>query len=92
VSDETGNHGGVTAGEIWDKTSPGLEKALAVYDKKEMPETQESSWIAGRTTKVSCQRDLDAILDTVLAVLETCGAAGYRTRIRNLDADIAASH
>ena len=31
------------------------------------------------------------ILNTLLAVLETCGAAGYRTRIRNLVADNATS-
>ena len=38
----------------------------------------------GRTTKESCQNDLGEILDAVLAVLGTCGAAGYRTRIRDL--------
>jgi hypothetical protein len=80
-----------TAGQLWNKASPGLEKALAVYDTKESPDTPDSSWIPGRTTKASCEKDLDSILDTVLAVLETCGAAGYRTRIRNLQSDIAVS-
>jgi hypothetical protein len=80
-----------TAGELWTKASPALEKALDIYGRKESPDTPESSWIPGRTTKSSCQQDLDSILDTVLAVLGTCGAAGYRQRIRDLQADNAAS-
>jgi hypothetical protein len=80
-----------SVGELWEKTSPELEKALAIYNRKESPDTPESSWIPGRTTKAGCQRDLDAILDTVLAVLGTCGAAGYRQRIRNLQADNSTS-
>lgn len=80
-----------TAGNLWDKASPNLEKALAIYDKKESPDTLASTWIPFRTTKESCQKDLETILDTVLAVLGTCGAAGYRTRLRNLQADIATS-
>jgi hypothetical protein len=80
-----------TAGELWSKASPALEKALDIYDRKESPDTPESSWIPGRTTKSSCQEDLDSILDTVLAVLGTCGAAGHRHRIRDLQADNAAS-
>src|ERR1035438_5222487 len=80
-----------TAGALWDKASPDLEKALAIYDKKESQDIPGSTWIPFRTTQESCQRDIEAILDTVLAVLGTCGAAGYRTRIRNLQADIATS-
>ena len=80
-----------TAGDLWEKASPDLEKALAIYDKKESPDTPVSAWIPLRTTKESCQRDIEKILETVLAVLGTCGAAGYRTRIRNLQADIATS-
>jgi hypothetical protein len=80
-----------TAGDLWEKASPELEKALAIYDKKDLPDTPPSTWIPLRTTKESCQKDIEAILDTVLAVLGTCGAAGYRTRIRNLQADTATS-
>ena len=80
-----------TSGELWTKASPSLEKALDIYDRKESVDTPESSWIPGRTTKSRCQQDLDSILDTVLAVLGTCGAAGYRQRIRDLQADNAAS-
>jgi hypothetical protein len=80
-----------TAGELWTKASSALEKALDIYDRKESPNTPESSWIPGRTTKSSCQEDLDSILDTVLAVLGICGAAGYRQRIRDLQADNAVS-
>lgn len=76
-----------SAGELWMKASPALEKALDIYDRKEAPDTPESSWIPGRTTKSSCQQDLDSILDIVSAVLGTCGATGYRQRIRNLHAD-----
>ncbi len=75
-----------TAGELWDKVSPQLEKALAIYERKESPDTPESSRIPGRTTKKSCQEDFEELLDTVLTILGTCGAAGYRTRIRNLEA------
>ncbi len=77
------------AGDLWEGTVSDLEKALAIYDKRESPETPSSTWIPFRASKESCQKDLDAILDTVLAILGTCGAAGYRTRIRNLQADIA---
>lgn len=80
-----------TAGELWTKAAPALEKALDIYDCKESPETPESSWIPGRTTKSSCQEDLNSILDTVLAVLGTCGAAAYKQRIRDLQTDNAAS-
>jgi hypothetical protein len=80
-----------TVGDLWEKASPELEKALAIYNRKELPDTPASSWIPGRTTKASCQRDLDAILDTVLAVLGACGAVGYRQRIRNLQADNSTS-
>jgi hypothetical protein len=80
-----------TAGELWEKASPDLEKALAIYDKKESQDTPASTWIPLRTTTESCQKDIETILDTVLAVLGTCSAAGYRTRIRNLQADIATS-
>lgn len=73
-----------SAGELWEKVSPELKKALAIHNLKESPETPESSWIPGRKTKRSCQENIDEILDTVLAVLGTCGAAGYRTKIRNL--------
>lgn len=79
------------ASDLWDKASPGLEKALAIYDLKESADTPASTWVPFRTTKESCQKDLDTILDTVLAVLGACGAAGHRTRIRNLQADIATS-
>lgn len=81
-----------SAGESCGQVSPELEKALAIYNRKESPYTPESSWIPGRTTKAGCQRDLGAILDTVLAVLGTCGAVDYRQRIRNLQADNSTSH
>jgi hypothetical protein len=81
-----------SAGELWEQVSPELEKALAIYNRKESPDTPESSWIPGRTTKAGCQRDLGVILDTVLAVLGTCGASDYRQRIRNLQADNSTSH
>lgn len=80
-----------TAGDLWEKASPGLERALAIYEKKESPNTPSSKWIPVGTTKKTCQKDIETNLDTVLAVLGTCGAAGYRTRIRNLQADIATS-
>ncbi len=72
---------------LWKDVSPALEKALAVYDRQESPEIPERTWVPWRETKKSCQQDIEEILDTVLAVLGTCGAAGYRTRIRNLQAD-----
>lgn len=78
-------------GDLWEKTAPELEKALAIYDKKESAETPSSTWIPFRTSKESCQKDLDTILDAVLAILGTCGAAGYRTRVRTLQADVAAA-
>lgn len=80
-----------TAAELWRDASPKLDKALAAYDRKEAAETPESSWVPGRVTKRSCQQDLETILDTVLAVLGTCGAAGCRERIRRFQADNAAS-
>ena len=73
-----------TAGELWDEATPELEKALAVYDKKESLDTPASTWIPFRDSKDSCQKDLDKILDALLVILGACGAAGYRTRIRDL--------
>lgn len=64
-----------TAAELWREASPMLEKALAIYDRKERADTLQSSWVPGRTTKKSCQKDLETILDLLLAVLGTCGAA-----------------
>lgn len=76
-----------TAGDLWEKAVPDLEKALAVYDKKESPDIPDRTWVPFRESKEGCQKDLDKILDTVLGVLETCGASGYRSRIRNLQAE-----
>ncbi len=73
-----------TPEELWERVSPKLNDALTVYDRKERRETPESSRIPGRTTRESCQSELDEILDAVLAVLGTCGAAGYRAQIRDL--------
>lgn len=80
-----------TAAELWRDASSKLEKALVIYDRRESPDTLPSSWVPGRTTKESCQKDLETILDAVLAVLGTCGAAGYRDRIRRLQADNSVS-
>ncbi len=80
-----------TAGELWEKASPPLEKALAIYDRKESEDTPESTWIPWRETKKRCQQDIEDILDTLLAVLGTCGAVGYRTRIRYLQIENEAS-
>jgi hypothetical protein len=33
------------AGELWKKTSPQLEKALAIYAREESEDTPQSSWI-----------------------------------------------
>jgi hypothetical protein len=79
------------ASDLWGKAYPGLEKTLAICDLKESADMPTSTWVPFRTTKESCQKDLDSILDTVLAILGACGAAGHRTRIRNLQADIATS-
>lgn len=76
-------------GELWKRVSPQFEKALAIYDRRESESTPESSWIPFRETRKSCQQDMEDILDTVLAVLGTCGANGYRHRIRNLQRDNA---
>ena len=76
-----------SAGALWEKATPKLEKALEVYNQKNSDNTPESSWVPGRKTKATCQSDLESILEAVLSVLETCGAAGYRTRIRQLLAD-----
>ena len=103
-----------TAGDLWEKAVPDLEKALAILDKKESKDTPEFSWnplrkalaIFGEKespdapeyswnpllrSKAGCQKDLDKVLDATLVVLGACGAAGYRTRIRNLQADVATS-
>lgn len=80
-----------TAADLWRKASPNLEKALAIYDRGEATDTPESSWVPWRTSKESCQKDLGTILDMVLDVLGTCGAAGYRQRIRDLETDNATS-
>ena len=82
---------GPTAGELWDRVSPRVEKALTIYGKMESPSTRDSTWIPFVDSKENCQKELDEILDALLEVLETCGAAGYRRRIRGLQADIAKS-
>lgn len=50
-------------GKLWDKATSALEKALVVYDRKDSPDTPESSWIPGRTIKDSCRKDLDSIFE-----------------------------
>jgi hypothetical protein len=80
-----------TAGDLWEKAVPDLEKALAILDKKESKDTPEFSWNPLLRSKAGCQKDLDKVLDATLVVLGACGAAGYRTRIRNLQADVATS-
>jgi hypothetical protein len=80
-----------TAGELWQETSPELERALAVYERKESADTPESTWIPFRNSKAGCQKDLDKTLDAPLVVLGACAAAGHSTRIRNLQADVTAS-
>jgi hypothetical protein len=80
-----------SAGELWEKASPDLDKALAVYDERESPDTPESTWNPFRRSKEGCQKDLDKLLDGVLVILGTCGAAGYRGRIRDLQTEIEAS-
>jgi len=80
-----------TAGVLWDRVSRRVEKALTIYDKMESPSTRDSTWIPFVESKESCQKELDEILDALLEVLETCGAAGYRKSIRGLQVDIAKS-
>lgn len=79
-----------TAGAIWEKAAPDLDKALAVFDQKESPSTPDSAWNPFADTKQSCQKDLETILDALLVVLGTCGAVGYRSRIRICHDDIRA--
>ena len=80
-----------TAGDLWEKAPPSLEKALAIYDRQQAGDTPTSTWIPFRTTKESCKKDLETTLNSILVVLGRCGAAGYRTRIRNLQVEIATS-
>lgn len=80
-----------TVGELWEEASPDLEKALVVYDKLELPTTPESNWNPFADSKESCQKEINRILDTLLVLLGTCGAAGYRDRIRNLEADVVSA-
>jgi hypothetical protein len=78
-----------TAGELWDKVSPRVDNALTIYGK--MESAPDSTWNPFADSKKSLKKELDEILDALLEVLEMCGAAGYRKRIRNLQADIATS-
>jgi hypothetical protein len=57
----------------------------------ELPALPDSDWNPFVDTKESCQKELDAILDALLEVLETCAGVGYREHIRSFQADIAAS-
>ncbi len=68
-----------------------LRKTVGIIAKKASSDTSEYSWNPFCDSQESCQADLDKILDGVLAILGTCGAAGYRTRIRQLQAEIGAS-
>jgi hypothetical protein len=78
-----------TAGALWVKASPDLDKALAVYDKMESPNTPESTWNPFAESKATCKEDLDKILDALLLVLGACGAVGYRKQIKSLQTKIA---
>jgi hypothetical protein len=78
-------------GSLWEKALPDLDKALAAYNKMESPSTPESTWIPFGNSKARCQEELDKILDALLVILGTCGAAGYRRKIRNCQSEIAAS-
>ena len=80
-----------TVGELWEKASPDIEKALAIYDKMEASSTPETTWNLFGNSKTNCQRDLDQILDALLGVLGICGAAGYRKKIEKLKDEIAES-
>ena len=54
---------GPTAGELWDRVSPRVEKALTIYGKMESPSTRDSTWIPFVDSKENCQKELDEILD-----------------------------
>jgi hypothetical protein len=78
-----------TAGELWDKVSPRVDNGLTIYGK--MESAPDSTWNPFADSKKSLKKELDEILDALLEVLEMCGAAGYRKRIRSLQVDISTS-
>jgi hypothetical protein len=77
--------------EIWKLINPTLDRGLAVYDKGVSAATPESTLNPLRDSKMSCQRDLEKILDKLLDVLGLCAATKYRNRIRCLQASNVSS-
>lgn len=77
--------------EIWKLINPTLDRGLTVYEKGVSAATPESTLNPLRDSKMSCQRDLEKILDKLLDVLGLCAATEYRNRIRGLQASNVSS-
>ena len=67
-----------------------LEKALVVYDRQSFGALPEKSLFFA--SKVKCQQELDRIMDEVIDQLEDCEASDCRTRMIELQAEIAAAN
>jgi hypothetical protein len=80
-----------TIGELWDDSYPKLISGLELYDKIGFSPLPNSSSNPIRETKNRCRKQLNEILDQLLAVLGVCGAADLRGRIRDCEEEIAAA-
>ena len=69
--------------KLWGEASPQLERALECYDKLSSESLPETAWF-GRPSQDKCQREIDSIIDAVLAVLGTCGAVVIREEVKSL--------
>jgi hypothetical protein len=84
----SGHHDELGSGfELWDKTSPQLERALSFYDRLSSESLPETAWL-GKPSKEKYKKEIDAIIDVVLDVLGTCVAVDIREEIKSLQEGI----
>jgi hypothetical protein len=72
-----------TAGELWRDSSTQLDKALAAFERKDSGSLPETSWFGDSQAK--SQKEIDQMIDAVLIVLGSSGAAACRAKVRTTE-------
>jgi hypothetical protein len=74
-----------TFAEVWSGTLPRLEETLALEEaQRDLP---DKAWF--RRDKADAQTEINALLDETVSILTTSNVQQYRTRIQQLQAEIA---
>src|SRR5579872_2755837 len=73
--------------EVWGKAFPKLDEALRYYDK--LDSLPEKAWLG--STKSSCTKDIEDMIDAVLIVLKASDAVNSRDAIKALQQEMSQS-